>query len=806
MKKILTAAFLLLIASAARAALPDQITDPATRDVVEALDAKVDFALATIAASSATPGTPANVQPVALGGTGATTANGALANLGAPSVTGAGATGTWPINITGSAADAATATSVVSGGVDFSTITTALGGKLSNTTTVTPGLIDLSTVTTALSGKLSNTSTVPNGLIDLSTVTTALATMIPSSATGTYPLTSAVSNSLTFSAVTFSIPTNYPQTFTGTLGWDRPDHVSVYDGILSTGTTTPGHPATLYAMGFGFNIPTSAIITSIKVTYLGSTDGNPGAAKTYSSIGGCAFAASVSALYDNSIHTDTYPLSAGACTPAQINDSGFGASFYVYKISGSGVSEYLDFIRITINYAVNNYSVGLTTSSSFAIANSTSVGMGQDVFTMHGSSVGINNINPQYALDVNGTENINGALSVNGISNVGTSTATYFYGNGANLTGIVATPPNTITSSLTVTGAAMGYGLSVSSNIYVVGFSSAAKYYGDGSSLTGVATSGGSISTVTIDALPIGTFIQYGSTTAPSSYLYCDGTSYSTTTYSALYAVIGYKYGGSGANFTCDFRGMFARGLDTTGTIDSEARVIGSSETDRIQDHLHNIYYGATVGIGDSLAVSPSRSGPSTISGTGVNVSSARISTETRPKNIAVAIMVKYQNPVVNYNGLTSSNTWSGSNTFTGPVVGIARSSTTASIPGTTGTNTTFGACVNGSTLTITTQGNPIMVNFTATVTNSVSNNGTLANIRIDGSLPSGYGTNNAITYCDSVAGVGGNCAFTFVTDSLSAGSHSVCLVLRTQFAATWTLLSDGSNGYPRMTIMNIAQ
>ena len=210
----------------------------------------------------------------------------------------------------------------------------------------------------------------------------------------------------------------------------------------------------------------------------------------------------------------------------------------------------------------------------------------------------------------------------------------------------------------------VGGGIMISTNVYIVGYSSAAKYYGDGSSLTGVQT-GGSISTVTIDALPIGTFIQYGSTTAPSSYLYCDGTSYSTTTYSALYAVIGYNYGGSGANFTCDYRGQFMRGLDTTGTIDSEAWVIGSSETDRIQDHLHNIYYGATAGIGDSLAVSPSRSGPSTITGTGVNVSSARISTETRPKNIAVAVMVKYQNPVVNYNGLTSSNTWSGTNAFT---------------------------------------------------------------------------------------------------------------------------------------------
>jgi len=109
MKKLITAAFLLFAATAARAALPDQITDPATRDVVEALDAKVDAVIATIAASSATLGTPSTVQPVSLGGTGATTASGALANLGAPSVTGTGATGLWHISVDGATLNSQTA-------------------------------------------------------------------------------------------------------------------------------------------------------------------------------------------------------------------------------------------------------------------------------------------------------------------------------------------------------------------------------------------------------------------------------------------------------------------------------------------------------------------------------------------------------------------------------------------------------------------------------------------------------------------------------------------------------------------------
>lgn len=46
--------------------------------------------------------------------------------------------------------------------------------------------------------------------------------------------------------------------------------------------------------------------------------------------------------------------------------------------------------------------------------------------------------------------------------------------------------------------------------------------------------------------------------------LLCDGTSYATATYSALFAVIGYAYGGSGANFKVpDLRGRAGIGAGT---------------------------------------------------------------------------------------------------------------------------------------------------------------------------------------------------------------------------------------------------
>jgi len=49
--------------------------------------------------------------------------------------------------------------------------------------------------------------------------------------------------------------------------------------------------------------------------------------------------------------------------------------------------------------------------------------------------------------------------------------------------------------------------------------------------------------------LPTGAISQFAGSTAPTGYLLCEGQSVSTTTYSALFDVIGYTYGGSGASF-----------------------------------------------------------------------------------------------------------------------------------------------------------------------------------------------------------------------------------------------------------------
>jgi len=50
-------------------------------------------------------------------------------------------------------------------------------------------------------------------------------------------------------------------------------------------------------------------------------------------------------------------------------------------------------------------------------------------------------------------------------------------------------------------------------------------------------------------AVPAGIINQYGGSVAPDGYLLCNGQSVSTGAYPALFAAIGYTYGGSGSSF-----------------------------------------------------------------------------------------------------------------------------------------------------------------------------------------------------------------------------------------------------------------
>jgi microcystin-dependent protein len=93
----------------------------------------------------------------------------------------------------------------------------------------------------------------------------------------------------------------------------------------------------------------------------------------------------------------------------------------------------------------------------------------------------------------------------------------------------------------------------------------ATRYDFDGAFLTG------------IEGVNTGIVVPWGSASIPSGFLLCDGQSVSTTTYAALFAIIGYTYGGSGASFLVpDLRDRTIVGV-SSGNSKALAQAIGAN-------------------------------------------------------------------------------------------------------------------------------------------------------------------------------------------------------------------------------------
>jgi microcystin-dependent protein len=101
---------------------------------------------------------------------------------------------------------------------------------------------------------------------------------------------------------------------------------------------------------------------------------------------------------------------------------------------------------------------------------------------------------------------------------------------------------------------------------------------------------------VLANGVPTATLMMWPLDTAPSGWLICDGTSVSTTTYAALYGVIGYTFGGSGGSFLLpDFRNRFPVGAGDSyvigGTGGSKDAIVVShthTATSAVTDPGHN--------------------------------------------------------------------------------------------------------------------------------------------------------------------------------------------------------------------------
>lgn len=99
---------------------------------------------------------------------------------------------------------------------------------------------------------------------------------------------------------------------------------------------------------------------------------------------------------------------------------------------------------------------------------------------------------------------------------------------------------------------------------------------------------------------PAGSITAYASTTAPAGWILADGTSYATTTFPNLFAVIGYSYGGSGANFNVpNLKGRNILMASTTANVGQTGGESNHTQTvAEMPSHSHtaDVYTGPSVG------------------------------------------------------------------------------------------------------------------------------------------------------------------------------------------------------------------
>ncbi|MEK9896695.1 MAG: phage tail protein, partial [Burkholderiaceae bacterium] len=90
----------------------------------------------------------------------------------------------------------------------------------------------------------------------------------------------------------------------------------------------------------------------------------------------------------------------------------------------------------------------------------------------------------------------------------------------------------------------------------------------------------------------VGAICMYASNTIPTTqtisgindWLLCDGTAYSTSTYSALYAIIGNTFGTSGSDFKVpDFRTYFPVGVGSSFTLGTSGTASAATGTDTLK-------------------------------------------------------------------------------------------------------------------------------------------------------------------------------------------------------------------------------
>ena len=145
---------------------------------------------------------------------------------------------------------------------------------------------------------------------------------------------------------------------------------------------------------------------------------------------------------------------------------------------------------------------------------------------------------------------------------------------GVNIPGVLTYEDVTNVDSIGVVTArsginVVGNDLNVGSNIKLgnaSGIVTASHFYGNGANLTGIV------------ALPAGMIAPFAMTTPPTGWLECNGAAISRSTYATLFAAIGTVHGAGDGSSTFnlpDLRASFIRGFDNSRGVDS-GRSFGS--------------------------------------------------------------------------------------------------------------------------------------------------------------------------------------------------------------------------------------
>ena len=128
---------------------------------------------------------------------------------------------------------------------------------------------------------------------------------------------------------------------------------------------------------------------------------------------------------------------------------------------------------------------------------------------------------------------------------------------------------------------------------------------------TGATTAAQARANLGIGDVVTGMIAMWATATAPTGYVLCNGASLDTTTYANLFAVIGYTFGGSSANFNVpDYRNNFpigsgthalaAAGGSADAVVISHTHSATSTSTSAVTDPTHVHYtYGAYGGGGN---------------------------------------------------------------------------------------------------------------------------------------------------------------------------------------------------------------